>query len=179
MSRLKLATEQIVFARNYTIWLLDNTKTADWCRQPAEGVTHIAWQVGHLAMAEYRLALERIRGRRPDDGELISEDFLRLFGGQSSPDSDPTRYPGVAEIRAGFDRVHQQTLHELESLDDTNWTSRRSKPTGWPRPNSHLCCSAPSTKEAMPARPDSYTPCLDIRPCGDRGLWTQTSRIKG
>ena len=43
---------------------------AEWFRQPTEGVTHIAWQVGHLALAEYWLTLERIRGRRPDDLHL-------------------------------------------------------------------------------------------------------------
>jgi DinB superfamily len=119
MSRLKLAIEQIVFARNYTVWLLDHTQAADWFRQPAEGVTHVAWQVGHLAMAEYRLALERIRGPRPEDAELISDGLLRLFGRDSRPDPDPAKYPGRDEIRAVFDRVHQQTLHELRSLDES------------------------------------------------------------
>jgi hypothetical protein len=53
MSRMQLAFEQIVFARNYTIGLLDQTPTAEWFRQLPGGVSHIAWQVGHLAFAEY------------------------------------------------------------------------------------------------------------------------------
>jgi len=48
MSRLQLAIEQIVFARNYTIWLLDQTPVTEWFRQPPGGVSHVAWQVGHL-----------------------------------------------------------------------------------------------------------------------------------
>jgi hypothetical protein len=32
MSRLKLAVEQIVFARNYTIGLFNQTPTDDWFR---------------------------------------------------------------------------------------------------------------------------------------------------
>jgi DinB superfamily len=47
MSRLRLAFEQIVFARNYTTGLLDQTPTAEWFRQPPGGVSHVAWQVGH------------------------------------------------------------------------------------------------------------------------------------
>jgi hypothetical protein len=74
MSRLKLAIEQLTFARNYTNRLLDAVPVTDWFRQPAAGVNLIAWQVGHLAMAEYRLGLERIRGARPADVELISDD---------------------------------------------------------------------------------------------------------
>lgn len=38
MSRLQLAIEEIVFARNYTLGLLDQTGTEDWFRQPPGGV---------------------------------------------------------------------------------------------------------------------------------------------
>jgi hypothetical protein len=60
MSKLPLAIEQIVFARNYTIGLLDQTPKTEWFRQPPGGVSHVAWQVGHIAFSEYRLALWRI-----------------------------------------------------------------------------------------------------------------------
>ena len=92
MSIVKLILEQIVFARNYTTHLLDNVLPADWFRQPSGGVSIIAWQVGHLAMAEYRLTLERIRGRRPEDESLIPDEFLRHFARESIPNPDPSRY---------------------------------------------------------------------------------------
>src|SRR5260370_17694493 len=107
MSRLELAIEQIVFARNYTIWLLEHTDPADWFRRPA-GVTHIAWQVGHLAFSEYRLALERIRGARPEDAALLSDEFMRCLGRDSMPDADPTKYPSPTEIPARSARAHYQ-----------------------------------------------------------------------
>ena len=62
MSSLQPAVEQFVFARNYTIGLLDQTPPTEWSRQPPGGVSHVAWQAGHIAFAEYRLALWRIRG---------------------------------------------------------------------------------------------------------------------
>jgi uncharacterized damage-inducible protein DinB len=120
MSRVKLATEQINAAREYTIRLLDATPQAEWFRQPAGGVTHVAWQVGHLAMAQYRLALLRTRGERPDDAKLISKEFQKPFAGQSVPDPDPSKYPDAAEIRAVFDRVHQQVLRELPTLEEAS-----------------------------------------------------------
>jgi hypothetical protein len=46
VNRLQLAIEQIVFARKYTIYLLDQTPMAEWFRQPPGGVSHVAWQVG-------------------------------------------------------------------------------------------------------------------------------------
>src|SRR3954454_8841755 len=108
MSRLQLAIEQIVFARNYTIGLLDQTPTTEWYRQPPGGVSHIAWQVGHIAFSEYRLALWRIRGGRPDDAALFSAEFRRLFGADSVP-QPASAYP-PDELRAALDRVHQQVL---------------------------------------------------------------------
>jgi hypothetical protein len=128
MSRLELAVEQITFARDYTVRLLDKTLEANWFRTPPGVVTHIAWQVGHLAMAQYRMLLERIRGVRPQDTELISEQFLRQFGRDSMPDADPTKYPGTMEIRAVFDRVHQQALRELSSLDENELDKPVLKP---------------------------------------------------
>jgi len=118
MSRLQLAIEQIVFARKYTISLLDHTPTDEWFRLPPGGISHVAWQVGHLAFAQYRLALVRIRGSKPQDAELISEEFLRLFAIGSVPDADCAKYPNQAEIRAVFDRVHEQSLGELRELDE-------------------------------------------------------------
>ena len=118
MSRLHLAIEQIVFARNYTIDLLGQTPATDWFRLPSSGVSHVAWQVGHLAVAEYRLALWRIRGVQPQDGQLLPEDMVRLFGYGSVPDADPAKYPGQAEIRAVFDRVHDRVLQEVRGLDE-------------------------------------------------------------
>jgi hypothetical protein len=118
MTRLELAVEQIVFARNYTLGLLEQTPEADWFRQPPGGVSHIAWQVGHLAFAEYRLALWRIRGAQPQDGDLISETHRSLFGPESVPDPDPARYPSAADLRAALDRVHGQVLRELPGLGE-------------------------------------------------------------
>jgi hypothetical protein len=110
VSRLQLAVEQILFARNYTIRLLDQTPVTEWFRQPPDGVSHIAWQVGHLAFAEYTLALEPIRGVQPKDVDLIPQKYLSLFGADSVPDPDPENYPNQAELRAVFDRVHEQVL---------------------------------------------------------------------
>jgi hypothetical protein len=119
MSDLNTALEQIAFARRYTLGLLAGIEPADWFRMPAEGVTHIAWQVGHLAFAQYRLVLERVRGKRSDDAELISDEFLQLFGRNSVPDPDPARYPDPAEIRAVLDRVYEQVLQDLPALPET------------------------------------------------------------
>jgi hypothetical protein len=118
MSRLQLALDQILFARNYTERLLDDVPTNQWFHVSPGGVTHIAWQVGHLALAEYRLALERQRGRTAEDHALISDAFLASFGRDSVPEPDPGRNPPLDEILAVFRRVHAQVLVEAQSIPD-------------------------------------------------------------
>lgn len=120
MSRLQFAIDQIIFARNYTLGLLAESPQADWFRQPPGGVSHIAWQVGHLAFAEYRMALLRTRGPLPADAELLPDRFIQLFGAGSTPVADASKYPTPAEIRAVLDRVHQAALRELPSLTDAD-----------------------------------------------------------
>ena len=77
MTRLEIVIDGIKTARGYTERLLERTKPEHWFRQPSEGVTHIAWQVGHLAFAQYAIALRRVRGRRPEDAQLLPEEFNR------------------------------------------------------------------------------------------------------
>jgi hypothetical protein len=130
MSRLQLAIDQIVFARNYTIELLDQTPMTEWFHQPPSGVSHVGWQVGHLAFAEYRLALWRLRGRQPQGEALFWQEFLRLFGLESVPDADPAKYPTQAEIRAVLDRVHEQVLRELAGFGEADM----DQPVAHPHP---------------------------------------------
>lgn len=126
-AELALAVEQIRFARTYTLGLALDVDPADWFRMPG-GVTHIAWQLGHLATAEYRLALERIRGRVAADDALFDDAFFRCFTGGAAPAPDARRYPPPAEIRAVLDRVHEQALRELPQLSEATLGEPPVKP---------------------------------------------------
>jgi uncharacterized damage-inducible protein DinB len=121
---LQLAIRQIEFARSYTATLLDGLSDDDWFRQPSEGITNIAWQVGHLAMAEYGLCLFRLRGRRAEDLDLMSGKFRKQFSKGSQPAPEPAHNPTPDELRQVLERVHQQVLSELaaaseQQLDET------------------------------------------------------------
>jgi hypothetical protein len=115
---LQLAIRQIEFARGYTLSLLDGLTDDEWFRRPAEAVTHVAWQIGHLAMAEYGLCLFRIRGRRPEDLDLMSSKFRKQFSRGSQPTSETANNPTPAELRSVLDRVHQQALGELAACTE-------------------------------------------------------------
>ena len=113
---LELAIKQIEFARGYTLSILAEIEEKDWFVMPAGCPTHVAWQVGHLAMAEYGLGLFRQRGRAEIDTELMSSSFRKQFARGSVPEADAGKYPSPAEIRTVFDRVHAQVLKEAPTF---------------------------------------------------------------
>ena len=55
-TRLDMVRDQIIFARENTSLILADIAPDRWYEQPVEGVNHVAWQVGHIAMAQYGLA---------------------------------------------------------------------------------------------------------------------------
>jgi hypothetical protein len=118
MSPLRDALDRIDFARNYTWQFLSSLPQSSWFRMEPGGVTHIAWQVGHLAFAQYRLGLHRIRGIKPEDESLISSSFLEAFSRDSVPSPDPAAYPPTDVIRTTFDRVHLHLLAELAAYPE-------------------------------------------------------------
>ena len=129
MSDLESALTQIRTARLYTKDMLRHVNDDDWFRQPSEGVTHVTWQVGHLAVAEYGLALKRLRGEKSDDAHLISPDFRKLFGKGSIPDPDQSVYPSPNEIRAILDRVHNQVMDEVGAMSEEAMSDPVGEPT--------------------------------------------------
>lgn len=129
-SKLQSAIERIKFARLYTSQFLNELSPGDWFWHPAELTTHVAWQVGHLAVAEYNLCLRRIRDRIDADNALISDEYIKLFQLGSTPTADLSLYPPVEEIRRVFNAVHQQAISELSQRTD----AELDVPVGKPHP---------------------------------------------
>jgi len=123
MSRLQSALDRIAFARSYTLRFLNDIPPGDWFKMPSEGVTHVAWQVGHMAYTQYRLTVFRIRGPRPDDERLIPSAFRAVFLPATQPSPDPALYPPAEVVRATFDRVHTQVMAELADWPDADLDS--------------------------------------------------------
>ncbi|MFW6170615.1 MAG: DinB family protein [Planctomycetota bacterium] len=127
-TRLELVRGQIEFSRTYTLSLLADIHQRDWLRQPQEGITHVTWQIGHLAMAEYGLGLYCMRGRRAEDRSLMPSHFRKKFSKGSIPDPDPTNNPSPAETRDVLDRVHLQLLAELPGYTDQDLDQPADEP---------------------------------------------------
>lgn len=109
---LPLVLGQMRFAREYMSALLADVPDDEWFRMPLGVPTHLAWQVGHLAMAEYGLCLYRVRGRVSEDTELMPGTFRKLFMRGSTVDTDEGKYPKPQEIRDTLARVRAQVEKE-------------------------------------------------------------------
>jgi hypothetical protein len=113
-----MAIDRVHFARRYTSQFLQGLSAEEWFWCPREFATHIAWQVGHLAVAQYNLCLRRVRGRTVDDESLISDQFVESFKFGSQPDAAPANNPPLAEIRRVFDAVYERAISELATFSD-------------------------------------------------------------
>ncbi len=128
MATLQHVIEQLKTARKYTDDLLNHVEATDWFRFPDGGITHIAWQAGHLAICEYGLALKRIRGVRPEDADLFPQNFGGLFGKGSTPVEDPSVYPNIADLRHHMRTIHDQTVAELSGMEPALFDEPTSDP---------------------------------------------------
>lgn len=115
--RLELVRQQIEFARQYTWSLIQDIDDDDWTREVPGCPTHVAWQVGHLAMAQYGLCLFRMRGRQEVDLKLMPSSFRKQFSKGTTPSALGKDGPSPGEIRGVLNRVHQQVLEELPAFD--------------------------------------------------------------
>jgi hypothetical protein len=107
---------------------LDAIDAGDWFRQPPGGVTHVAWQVGHIAVAQYYLALARVRGPKDADADLIPEAMFGAFGKGSEPSGAAAAYPSVDAIRGTFDGVHEAALECVRGLTEDVLDEKVDKP---------------------------------------------------
>jgi hypothetical protein len=119
ISRLELAINRIRGSRLFTQQFLEDLTDAQWYWSPPQFTTHMAWQVGHIAVAEYNLCLRRVRGRTKADESLISDAYIEAFRLGSKPVAEPKKNLPLDEIRRVFDAVHQHSINELAGRSDT------------------------------------------------------------
>jgi hypothetical protein len=116
--RLELVLRRIQFTRQYTMSLLEDLKSEDWFWMPDSFPTHIAWQLGHIAMSHYGLTLFRQRGRnREVDQNLMSGKFRKLFMKGTIPQPRSESHPSPDEILEVLDKVYSQTVNELPTFE--------------------------------------------------------------
>ncbi len=117
---IPIILEDLKQARMYANDMLSHVDESLWFRQPAEGINHVAWQVGHMTIAQYGLCLKRVRGVREEDNNLFDVlEFGELFGKGSAPSPSEHDYPTPVEIRTAFNNVNAHVEREVAALDES------------------------------------------------------------
>lgn len=107
---------QVDFARRYTLGLLENVPEELWPIIPAGATSHIAWQVGHLAVSQYGLMLFRQRGRAEGDLELMPGWLRKRFGRGSQPPTNREEIPSKSELMELLSKIHEVAMTTVPTL---------------------------------------------------------------
>lgn len=107
---------QMEFARNYTHNLLEAIPDELWNVIPQGATSHVAWQVGHLAVSQYGLMLFRQRGRAEGDLELMPGWLRKKFGRGTTPSADPAENPSRSELLATLNAIHEASMAAIKTF---------------------------------------------------------------
>ncbi|MCC7474305.1 MAG: DinB family protein [Pirellulales bacterium] len=127
-ARLEAAIDRMRRSRMYTRQYLPDLAPEEWFWTPPQYTTHVAWQVGHLAVAQYNLCLRRLRGRTAEDVSLISDAYIEAFKLGSQPVVGKNLNLPLDETQRVFDAVHDRVLTELPLVDNAELDAPVEKP---------------------------------------------------
>lgn len=120
MSQLATALDQMAAARRYTLGLLADLPDDAWFWMPSPAVSHIAWQVGHISIAQYRMVVSFHREPRETDNDWAPASYRPLFGRESTPQADPSLHPSPAELLATLDAINAHVTAEAATYAEAD-----------------------------------------------------------
>tara|TARA_B100000029_G_scaffold477096_1_gene521822 strand:- start:18 stop:575 length:558 start_codon:yes stop_codon:yes gene_type:complete len=103
--------------RVLSLQMIERVPYEQWFEMPL-GITHVAWHVGHMAIAEYFLGLALVRGAQDEDQAIIPGNYRELFGYGSQVSGDQAIYPSPPELLSVLAAVHDQVIKETQALPD-------------------------------------------------------------
>lgn len=104
------ALGQMEFARNYTLGLISEIPEDLWQKAPEGLPSHFAWQIGHLAVAQYGLMLFRQRGRAEGDVDLMPGWFRKRYSRGTNALGDTTPHPDRQTMLEMLSRIHSASM---------------------------------------------------------------------
>ncbi|WP_047814762.1 DinB family protein [Rhodopirellula islandica] len=94
---------------------LGDLEDADLMRRPGPGCNHLAWQVGHLVVAEVNM----LGGMFPDYTTELPEGFEEVHGKDNASCEDASQFNTLAEYLELMTKVRANTLAALEAMDES------------------------------------------------------------
>src|SRR5262249_19640345 len=110
------------FTLDYCHRLTSDLDDASLATQPAAGINHPAWILGHLAIATD--AALRCLG----EPVVCPPDWRKIFGPGSTPVTDRAAYPAKAELLAVVDAGHARVMEAAPRADPERMAKSHTAP---------------------------------------------------
>ena len=107
----EFAVSGMEMARWFTLSSVEDLTDEEMMFQPAEGLNHPLWLLGHIATSESGLILSLCKGEG-----LLPRDWMGTFGIGSKPVADATVYPSRAEVLSWLEKTHVAAIDYVRSL---------------------------------------------------------------
>lgn len=98
-------------------WFLSDLSDDDLLVRPSPGANHIAWQIGHLIVAEAHLVREQLPETAYPE---LPPGFAAQHGKETQAVDPPTGFAPRAEYIERFTQARQATLAALNQLSDAD-----------------------------------------------------------
>jgi hypothetical protein len=79
------------------------------CVQPAPGMNHAAWVIGHLSFVADSMI--RVWDQKP----RMSQEWIELFNLASKPTAERAGYPSKAELMAAYEKSYTRLMEAVKS----------------------------------------------------------------
>jgi hypothetical protein len=111
--------DAIKFLLTSTRWMteryLSDLSDADLLVRPTAGANHIAWQLGHVIVAEANMFLPKLPGAKAVE---LPAGFAEQHGGQTASLEPPTGFLTKEQYLELLKSTRQAVLDALDALDD-------------------------------------------------------------
>lgn len=111
--------------RSQTLKLVADLTDEQMARQPAPGMNHAAWVLGHLLMVDHAF-LFTITGQPLP--AWIDDGFRTLYGNKSQPVADPTKYQPKAFYVERLAAVRAQIVERLKHMKPEDFQAPHPDP---------------------------------------------------
>ena len=109
--------------------------------QPAPGMNHAAWVIGHLAF------VTDLYGAQLGVSAKAPKEWADLLGNNSRPVADRSKYPAKAQLLSFLEEAHQRLCAGIRAKEDAFWRQPPALERWRPRQSIVLTSSA-----RMPSR---------------------------
>jgi hypothetical protein len=97
-------------------WFLSDLSDADLLVRPVPGANHIAWQIGHLILAERSMGGQLPGAAYPE----LTAGFVQQHGKETQAVDPPIGYAAKSEYIDLFNRVRQATVDAVGKLSEAD-----------------------------------------------------------